>query len=68
MNLPLYIHHIINIAVMVFLFIFHFTNIGGTLLLVILATIYVINISLLIRGNKVQTEKDGLNIDDYKKK
>lgn len=68
MSKALMIHHTINIILMIILFILNFTNLGGTVALVILAIIFIINTSLLIRANKKQVEKDGMTIDDYKEK
>lgn len=58
MNKSLYIHHTINIVIMIILFILNFTNIGGTAPLVILAIIFVINTLMLIRVNKKKIEQN----------
>ncbi|WP_436855556.1 hypothetical protein [Staphylococcus caeli] len=68
MNKLLYIHSSINLLLMIILFMLNLTNTGGTVLLVILAILFIINTSLLLRANKKQVEKDGATIDDYKKK
>jgi len=60
MNKLLYIHRSINILLMIILFTLNFTNIGGTVTLVILAILFIINTSLLLRANKKQVEKMAL--------
>ncbi|CCI59787.1 MULTISPECIES: hypothetical protein [Staphylococcus] len=67
MSKSLFIHSTINIALMIILFILNFTNIGGSIALIVLAIVFVCNTILLLRANSKQVKKDGTTMDNYEK-
>lgn len=66
MTTILYIHHVINLIFMITLFILNFTNFGGTLALIVLAILFIINTILLIRANSKQVKNSDTKPEDFK--
>lgn len=62
------IHHIINLILFIILSILNFTHLGGTVALVILAILFVINTLLSIITNKKHIKNNSVTKDDYKQK
>ncbi|WP_426456870.1 hypothetical protein [Staphylococcus cohnii] len=62
------VHHTINIILLIILLTLNYFSISNLAVSIILALAIVINTILFIRTNKKQIEKDGMTIDDYKKK
>lgn len=68
MTTSLYIHHVINLLLMIILFILNFTHFGGTTALIILFIIFIINSILLFRANSKQVKNNGSTLEDFNKK
>ena len=67
MSKAMTIHHIINLVLVMGLVALNYFNISNLAVSIILALIITINL-LLIRANRKKVERDGVTIDDYKKK
>ncbi|MFH4877427.1 MULTISPECIES: hypothetical protein [Staphylococcus] len=68
MSKAMTVHHTINIILLIILLTLNYFSISNLAVSIILALAIVINTILFIRTNKKQIEKDGMTIDDYKKK
>lgn len=68
MDRTMWIHHIINLILLIILFILNLTHLGGTVALVILAILFVINTLLSIRTNKKHVKNNSVTKNDYKQK
>ncbi|MDW8543695.1 MULTISPECIES: hypothetical protein [Staphylococcus] len=68
MTKAMYVHHIINIVLMIVLIIFNNTDIGGLTLSIILAVVFITNTVLLIRENSKKVRKEGITIEEHNKK
>lgn len=68
MTKAMYVHHIINIVLMIALIVFNNTNLGGLTLSIILAIVFITNIALLIRENSKKVKKEGVTIEEHNKK
>ncbi|MEB8307599.1 hypothetical protein [Staphylococcus xylosus] len=68
MNKAMITHHTLNIILMIVLIVVNYFNSLNLPVSIVLAISIVINAALLIRANKKQVEKNGVTIDDYKKK
>lgn len=68
MTKAMYVHHIINIVLMIVLIIFNNTDIGGLTLSIILAVVFITNTVLLIRENSKKVRKEGITIEKHNKK
>lgn len=68
MNKSLYICRIINILILITLFILNFNNIGGTIPLIILTALFIINSIILIRLNNKQRKHNDANKTNQKNK
>lgn len=60
MTKAMYVHHIINIVLMIALIVFNNTDVGGLTLSIILAIVFITNIVLLIRENSKKVKKKAL--------
>lgn len=68
MTKAMYVHHIINIVLMIVLIILNNTDIGGLTLSIILAVVFITNTVLLIRENSKKVRKEGITIEEHNKK
>ncbi|MCE5002220.1 hypothetical protein [Staphylococcus pseudoxylosus] len=68
MTKAMYVHHIINIVLMIALIVFNNTDMGGLTLSIILAIVFITNIVLLIRENSKKVKKEGVTIEEHNKK
>ncbi|MRF36440.1 hypothetical protein GIJ44_17250 [Staphylococcus sp. KY49P] len=68
MTKAMYVHHVINIVLMIVLIIFNNTDIGGLTLSIILAVVFITNTVLLIRENSKKVRKEGITIEKHNKK
>ena len=68
MTNAMYVHHIINIVLMIVLIIFNNTDMGGLTLSIILAIVFITNIVLLIRENSKKVRTEGVTIEEHNKK
>ena len=68
MSTVMYIHHVINIILMIILFILNFTHFGGTVALIVLSIFFIINNILLFRANSKQVKEKGVTLEDFNKK
>ncbi|MDW8570036.1 hypothetical protein AABD40_00680 [Staphylococcus shinii] len=68
MTKAMYVHHIINIVLMIALIVFNNTDVGGLTLSIILAIVFITNIVLLIRENSKKVKKEGVTIEEHNKK
>lgn len=68
MNKVMYIYQTINIVIMITLITLSYLDTGKLFITTILPILFIGNNILLIRANKKQVKKDGVTIDDYKKK
>lgn len=68
MSKAMTIHHTINLVLVMGLVALNYFNISNLAVSIILALIITINAALLIRANRKKVERDGVTIDDYKKK
>lgn len=68
MTKAMYVHHIINIVLMIVLIIFNNTDIWGLTLSIILAVVFITNTVLLIRENSKKVRKEGITIEEHNKK
>ncbi|MGW7886859.1 hypothetical protein [Staphylococcus xylosus] len=68
MTKAMYVHHIINIVLMIALIVFNNTNLGGLTLSIILAIVFITSIALLIRENSKKVKKEGVTIEEHNKK
>lgn len=64
----MYIHHVINIILMIILSILEFTHFGGTVALIVLSIFFIINNILLFRSNSKQVKDNGTTLEDFNKK
>lgn len=68
MTKAMYVHHIINIVLMIALIVFNNTDLGGLTLSIILAIVFIANTVLLIRENSKKVKKEGVTIEEHNKK
>lgn len=68
MTKAMYVHHIINIVLMIALIVFNNTDVGGLTLSIILAIVFITNIALLIRENSKKVKNEGVTIEEHNKK
>ncbi|HJG55567.1 hypothetical protein BU600_01220 [Staphylococcus arlettae] len=68
MSTVMYIHHVINIILMIILSILEFTHFGGTVALIVLSIFFIINNILLFRSNSKQVKDNGTTLEDFNKK
>lgn len=68
MTKAMYVHHVINIVLMIVLIIFNNTDIGGLTLSIILAVVFITNTVLLIKENSKKVRKEGITIEKHNKK
>ncbi|MES3702836.1 hypothetical protein ABFV70_04490 [Staphylococcus arlettae] len=68
MSTVMYIHHVINIILMIILSILEFTHFGGTVALIVLSIFFIINNILLFRSNNKQVKDNGTTLEDFNKK
>ncbi|MFQ3844974.1 hypothetical protein AABD41_10585 [Staphylococcus pseudoxylosus] len=67
MTKAMYVHHIINIVLMIALIVFNDTDMGGLTLSIILAIVFITNNVLLIRENSKKVKKEGVTIEEHNK-
>lgn len=68
MTKAMYVHHIVNIVLMIALIVFNNTDIGVLTLSIILAIVFIANTVLLIRENSKKVKKEGVTIEEHNKK
>ncbi|WP_436966095.1 hypothetical protein [Staphylococcus shinii] len=68
MTKVMYVHHIVNIVLMIALIVFNNTDIGVLTLSIILAIVFIANTVLLIRENSKKVKKEGVTIEEHNKK
>ncbi|SCU22312.1 Uncharacterised protein [Staphylococcus xylosus] len=68
MTKAMYVHHIINIILMIALIVFNNTDMGGLTLSIILAIVFIVNTVLLIKENSKKVKKEGVTIEEHNKK
>ncbi|MEB7384475.1 hypothetical protein [Staphylococcus xylosus] len=68
MTKAMYVHHIINIVLMIALIVFNNTDVGGLTLSIILGIVFITNIALLIRENSKKVKNEGVTIEEHNKK
>lgn len=68
MTKAMYVHHIVNIVLMIALIVFNNTDIGVLTLSIILAIVFIANTVLLIRENSKKVKKEVVTIEEHNKK
>ncbi|WP_436951751.1 hypothetical protein [Staphylococcus shinii] len=68
MTKAMYVHHIVNIVLMIALIVFNNTDIGVLTLSIILAIVFIANTVLLIGENSKKVKKEGVTIEEHNKK
>ncbi|MEX6346911.1 MULTISPECIES: hypothetical protein [Staphylococcus] len=68
MNKAMYIYQTSNIVIIVVYMILSYLDFVGTATIIIFLILFIGNNILLIRANRKKVERDGMTIDEYKKK